>query len=1163
MSDVAVASVKLILDASLLPAQMGAAIAGLEAQAKAAGGNIEKSLAASTKGVAGSVTDLRAVGAEITKIQKQQAAAQTKFAKEAERAAAQQLKDIERTAAANLRATEQFNAAQRRISADADRSAASLERAARVDFSKQLDTFKRLSGLIGNASEAILKFGAISAATITATTGVIAGIGVKAAANFEQLGIGFESVLGPDQGAATLEAVKEFARQTPFATKEVAELSQKLLAVGLADAGSLPDFLDTVAGFGAAAGVTSDNLDGLVRAITQIKGKGKLAGQELIQIAERAPQLNVLGLVGEKLGLTLQETYARLEDGAISADVAIGALIDGMKNFPGASTALERQLNSLTGRWSELKDTITNTSASLTESSGLGDAVRKTMKGITDSIVDEQGKALSTGLGGSLQGFYAEVAQLAEQIGPQIGPLLGSLVDGLGRGLDKITPPLKSLIDTLTEVGPTIGDVAGNLGGSFLSAVDSLVPPLVQLAEAVSLIPGPLLALGLAAGKFASPAATLVSSLNKIGGPDLAAKGIGAIGALTAGVSALGLASEDASTQIGSLVGVAASVGGAFAVGGPVAGGIAAIGAGVGALVGAFQESGRQTEENRRAAKAFADTITAELVPALKDGAVALSDLNDAALGLFTQDVGNATIADIAAINKALGQGDVAKLLNDGFKPIDLAKILAGDPKALDEVISKSRTLRSIALDTTENAGERRRAASELSRLEEIINLGTAASDATIQAYAEVATQQRIAADARTASLIAADSEVLASRAIADINASNARLTTESTTARTAELERQTALLKEQQGIAQGLADALTKGVTNTFGLSPQDFAKDFTTALKGDVKGIKKNDVLGALGFADGVLALDISALDGVKAQVDELIAGGSDALGEQLLTIFSGDKEAGLLLSDFLKGADDATIAELEKRAEAVFRQEDEQARAWGETTGAAMAESFLARIQALNVGPLAGTATPAGDTAQRRGERGDAPLPVVPSISSEGLQALRDQIKDVDFTITPTGDLSNVKSLLAKYNPSIIAKIIARLDNAALNTLQSQLDRRTFTIRAGVQVPNALGSISNHGIPMFASGGLRSNAGSRATIASQPTAIFGESSRYQREAFIPLRQNPTSRDEAILGKVLDHFGMSRQGPTINQNIITSDPQAAADLSAQRLRNVMSGLG
>ncbi|MGL5363440.1 MAG: tape measure protein, partial [Bosea sp. (in: a-proteobacteria)] len=964
MSDVAVASVRLILDASLLPAQMGAAIAGLEAQAKAAGGNIEKSLAASTKGVSGSVADLKLVGAEITKIQKQineqfsgktnkdvqrsalerrvaaqqlaqdtkrnldllgetgklndllakeatnahgvrlaelraeqaelknldlaernrataaskaidlqtkalrlseaqrraaesaarselaqskqlltinqnlrnfgqptpadtrsaerlaaqQAATQAKFAKEAERAAAQQLRDIERTAAANLRATEQFNIAQRRIVADADRQTASLERAARVDFSKQADGFRRLASTIGNASEAILKFGAISAATITATTGLIAGIGVKAAANFEQLGIGFESVLGAESGAATLELVKEFARQTPFATKEVAELSQKLIAVGLADAGSLEGFLETVAGFGAAAGVTSDNLDGLVRAITQIKGKGKLAGQELIQIAERAPQLNVLGLVSEKLGLTLQETYARLEEGAISADVAIGAIIDGMENFPGAATALSRQLDSLTGRWSELKDTITNTSAALTESSGLGDAVRETMRGITDTIVDEQGQILSTGLGGSLQQFYAEVARFAEQIGPQLGPLLGSLVDGLGNGLAEITPSLESLIGTLTELAPTIGDVAGSLGGQFLSVVETLAPVLVQFAEAISLIPGPLLALGFAAGKFAAPAANLVNSLNKLGGPAVAAKGIGAIGALTAGVSALGLASDDTSTQLGSLAATAASIGTAFATGGPVAGGIAAIGAGVGALVGVFQESSRQTEENRRAAKAFADTITAELVPALQEGAVALSDLNNAALGLFTQDIGSSTIADIAAINKALGKDDVGKLLNDGFKPIDLAKILAGDAGSLDAVIEKARQLRAIALDSTADDGAQRKAASQLARLEELINLGTAANDAVFQTYADIATQQQIAADARSASLIAADREVLASRAIADINAGNARLTKESAAAQTAELERQVALLKQQQGIAQGLADSLVSGVTNVFG---------------------------------------------------------------------------------------------------------------------------------------------------------------------------------------------------------------------------------------------------------------------------------------------------------------------------------------------------------
>src|SRR5205814_921514 len=65
-----------------------------------------------------------------------------------------------------------------------------------------------------------------------------------------------------------------------------------------------------------------------------------------------------IGAIADDMGISTAEAFKRLEKGAIPADKAIEAILNGMEKFPGAAGAMERQSKTLNGVLSTFKDTI-------------------------------------------------------------------------------------------------------------------------------------------------------------------------------------------------------------------------------------------------------------------------------------------------------------------------------------------------------------------------------------------------------------------------------------------------------------------------------------------------------------------------------------------------------------------------------------------------------------------------------------------------------------------------------------------------------------------------------------------------------------------------------------------------------------------------------------
>jgi len=165
-----------------------------------------------------------------------------------------------------------------------------------------------------------------AAAAITAVT-VAATVGGKAVLDYssklEQAKIGFTTMTGSAVTAQKhLEDLQKFAATTPFRFDELVTASQQLQGVGFKSTQIIP-ILKDVGNALSAAGRIGD-LPFAIKALGDIQAKGKLAGQEIIQLANAG--IPIRDVLAKELGVTTAQVIKMGEDGQISADMVFSAL---------------------------------------------------------------------------------------------------------------------------------------------------------------------------------------------------------------------------------------------------------------------------------------------------------------------------------------------------------------------------------------------------------------------------------------------------------------------------------------------------------------------------------------------------------------------------------------------------------------------------------------------------------------------------------------------------------------------------------------------------------------------------------------------------------------------------------------------------------------------
>ncbi|NOU98486.1 tape measure protein [Paenibacillus planticolens] len=217
------------------------------------------------------------------------------------------------------------------------------------------------------ATKAMRTMGALALKTAAVAVGVhalsaaIAGVAttksaLKLASDAEQANIAFTTMLGSaEKATAFMEQLSDFANATPFDLPQLREASKKMLAFGFSAERVLP-MLTAVGNASAGLSLGKEGIDRLTLALGQMRAKGKVSGDEMLQLVEAG--IPAWEILAQKMNTSTATVMKMSEKGIIPADKAINALIDGMnKRFP---DMMDKQSKSLGGMWSTMKDTFEN-----------------------------------------------------------------------------------------------------------------------------------------------------------------------------------------------------------------------------------------------------------------------------------------------------------------------------------------------------------------------------------------------------------------------------------------------------------------------------------------------------------------------------------------------------------------------------------------------------------------------------------------------------------------------------------------------------------------------------------------------------------------------------------------------------------------------------------
>ncbi|HEY4536439.1 MAG TPA: tape measure protein [Enteractinococcus sp.] len=273
---------------------------------------------------------------------------------------------------------------------------------------------------------------------------------------------------------AQMDALDDFARNSPFAKQVFIEAQQQMLGFGIEAQKVLP-YLDSIQNAVAATGGSNQDIAELATVFSQVHANAKITARELMMFGQRG--VDAATIIGSQMGKTGAEIREEITDGTLDAGEALDALAAGMdERFGGAAANVKETFD---GAWDRIKaawrDLSSTLATPLVDPDG-GGALIDFLNGVADAM--RQFIAAPTWL----QGTVAAIAGLTGLV-------------ALGGGTLLMAAPkyykFKEDLQTLANVYPWVGKLSGALGklgraAAIGAVVTTASVGLVKLADALS-----------------------------------------------------------------------------------------------------------------------------------------------------------------------------------------------------------------------------------------------------------------------------------------------------------------------------------------------------------------------------------------------------------------------------------------------------------------------------------------------------------------------------------------------------------------------------------------------------------------------------------------------------------------------------------------------------
>lgn len=339
--------------------------------------------------------------------------------------------------------------------------------------------------------------------------GVVGGAVLKSfnvAGNMEQIRIAMKTLIKDSKGDITdafIENMKTFAIQTPFEFTDLIKNTKYAMAMGFKYTdikGLMTDVGDAVAGVGTGQA----GLEGVVRALGQIRTKGKLSAQEMNQLAEQG--IGAWGFVAKELGVTEAAAMKMGENGLIPAAKAIEAIRKGMRGQFGGM--MEAQSKTMFGMLSTLKD-FANLKIFGKFGEGMNKIISPALQGFINNLlqnestmkrIEETAKKLGETFGGFLVSRFKAVAEIGKtvwknfkQYVPIIQNTIIELQNTFKPAFNYIIDLVKRTVEMFKKNFPKIQNIIQNLWVIIKPILKILGISLMLILEIVLFIIPPIL----------------------------------------------------------------------------------------------------------------------------------------------------------------------------------------------------------------------------------------------------------------------------------------------------------------------------------------------------------------------------------------------------------------------------------------------------------------------------------------------------------------------------------------------------------------------------------------------------------------------------------------------------------------------------------------------
>ena len=255
-----------------------------------------------------------------------------------------------------------------------------------------------------------------------------------------------------NQAKEYIRELEDFAAYTPFSTESAISMAQYLQAMSV-PINSSKAVLKVISDTAAATGATEENMQRIVTALGQILTKGKLAAEEVRQLANA--NIPIYDILKEQLKLTGQE-IKNLGKLNINASKAVVAILDGLnERYEGAS---EKIANTLGGMTETIKDDALIIGEALFH--GTLDRLEERVTKIRDRLDEWRDIALHFGTGGM-------ITSIIEDLDPE-----GKL--DLEQYVVAAVAGFKNLGDTIKEFTTHNGNLLKTFAATGYSAIMSL-----------------------------------------------------------------------------------------------------------------------------------------------------------------------------------------------------------------------------------------------------------------------------------------------------------------------------------------------------------------------------------------------------------------------------------------------------------------------------------------------------------------------------------------------------------------------------------------------------------------------------------------------------------------------------------------------------------------